>query len=145
MMYSKCKQVPNRQYSIEGMHKEQCLAYTLTGEIRKHDHIRYDKGSDIPEYDLSVKSARFTLVSANLIKGDTVAEQLAYYIEHTASKQVAYITKNYDVYTMNMVEFAEFVMEFCYMTTESSKNGGGLKVVAKSESKKMLQWLADRV
>ena len=46
---------------------------------------------------------------------------------------------------MDMTEFAEFVMNFCYITRDSMKNGSGLKVMAKSESKKMLQWLADRV
>jgi hypothetical protein len=80
-----------------------------------------------------------------LIKGDTVAEQLAYYMERTASKKVLYVTKDYKGYEMDMDEFAEFVTEFGYITRDSQKNGGGLKVMAKSESKKMLQWLADRV
>lgn len=128
-----------------GYHMEQCATYTYTGEIRKPDHIAYYIDSDIPEYHLSVKSAKFTLASAKLVKGNTVEEQLAYYMERTASDKVLYVTKSYDGYEMNMVEFAEFVKEFCYITRDSEKNGGGLKVMAKSESKKMLKWLADRV
>ena len=134
-----------RQYDNDGQHLEQCTTYTYTHEIRQHDNVPYYKGSDIPEYDISVKSSGFTLASAKLIKGDTVAEQLAYYIEHTASKKVVYVTKNYDGYEMNMQEFAEFVTEFGYITRESIKNGNGLKVRARKESKKMLELLAVRI
>lgn len=135
----------NRQYKNNGQHMEQCVAYTYTHEVRQHDNVPYDKGSDIPEYHISVKSSAFSLASAKLIKGETVAEQLAYYIEHTASKKILYVTENYDGYEMDLTEFAEFVMMFCYMTRESSKSGGGLKVRARKESKKMLEWLAARV
>ena len=134
-----------RVYNNNGQHYEQCATFTYTGEIRQHDNVAYDKGSDIPEYHISVKSSAFSLASAKLIKGETVAEQLAYYMEHTASKKILYVTENYDGYEMNLTEFAEFVMMFCYMTRESSKSGGGLKVRARKESKKMLEWLSARV
>lgn len=138
-------EVPIRQYQNNGMHIEQSTAYTLTGEIRKHDNVPYYIGSDIEEHKLSVKSAKFTLANAKSIKGATLDEQLAYYMEHTASEYVIYVTKNFVGYKMNLVEFADFVKEFCYLTRESTKNGGGLKVMAKSESKKMLEWLAVRI
>lgn len=135
----------NRQYNNDGLHLAQCVTYTYTHEIRLHDNVPYNKGSDIPEYNISIKSSAFTLASARLIKGNTVSEQLAYYMEHTASKKVVYVTKNYDGYVMNMQEFADFVTEFGYITRESAKNGGGLKVRARKENKTMLEWLAVRV
>lgn len=135
----------NRQYKNNGQHMEQCATFTYTHEIRQHDNVPYDKGSDIPEYHISVKSSAFSLASAKLVKGETVEEQLAYYMEHTASEKILYVTENYDGYEMNLTEFAEFVLTFGYMTRESSKSGGGLKVRARKESKKMLEWLAVRV
>lgn len=134
-----------RQYVNNGQHLEQCTAYTYTHEIRRHSNTPYDKGSDIPEYHISVKSSAFSLASAKRIKGDTVVEQLAYYVKHTASKKVIYVTKNYEGYIMDMQEFTDFVTEFGYITRESQKSGGGLKVRVKKENKKMLEWLAVRV
>ena len=32
----------NRTYTNWGAHCEQALAFTLTGEIRKHDHVPFD-------------------------------------------------------------------------------------------------------
>lgn len=134
-----------RMYANNGQHKEQRATFTYTGEIRHHDNVPYDKGSDIPEYHISVKSSAFSLASAKLVKGETVEEQLAYYMEHTASEKILYVTENYDGYEMNLTEFAEFILAFGYMTRESEKSGGGLKVRARKESKKMLQWFAERV
>lgn len=134
-----------RVYKNNGQHFEQCATFTYTGEIRHHDNVPYDKGSDIPEYHISVKSSAFSLASAKLVKGETVEEQLAYYMEHTASEKILYVTENYDGYEMNLTEFAEFILAFGYMTRESEKSGGGLKVRARKESKKMLQWFAERV
>ena len=135
----------DRVYKNNGQHMEQCATFTYTGEIRQHDNVPYDKGSDIPEYHISVKSSAFSLASAKLVKGDTVEEQLAYYMEHTASEKILYVTENYDGYEMSLTEFAEFVLTFGYITRESEKSGGGLKVRAKKESKKMLEWLAVRI
>lgn len=134
-----------RFYKNNGQHLEQCVTYTYTHEIRQHSNTPYNKDSDIPEYNISVKSSAFSLASANLIKGNTVAEQLAYYMEHTASEKVVYVTKNYDGYEMNMQEFAEFVTEFGYITRESQKSGGGIKVRVRKENKKMLEWLAAHI
>ena len=50
-----------RVYTNNGQHAEQVLAYTLTHEIRKHDRVPFDKGSDIPEYHMSVSQARRAL------------------------------------------------------------------------------------
>lgn len=45
---------------------------------------------------------------------------------------------------MNIDEFEMFVYAFCGLQTESQKNGGGLKIRCKHESKKMIQWLDKR-
>ena len=62
-------------YKNAGQNAEQSLAYALTGEIRKHDKVAFDKGSDIPEFKMSVKSARFTLAST--LNGESYEEMQA--------------------------------------------------------------------
>ena len=68
-----CKTI-DRTYANNGQHSQQMLDYTLTGQIRKADHLKWDKGSDIPEYAMSVKSARFTLAT-DLI-GETLEDKV---------------------------------------------------------------------
>jgi hypothetical protein len=128
-----------------GSAKEANYCYHITGEVRHHDHIAFDKGSDIPENMASVKSARFTLVSGKLVKGDTMEEQWADYKARVHSKLFVYVTKDNVAYEMNMNEFEKFVFTFCKMERESSKNGGGLKIRCKSESKELIEWLATKV
>ena len=134
-----------RTYSNFGNHAEQALAYTLTGEIRKHDKVPFNVGSDIPEYHISVKSSGFSLAGANINFGATKEEKIADYMERTASKLVAYVSQDMVAYIMNMAEFREFLENFTYLGRESTSNGGGLKVQCRKESKKMLMWLNERV
>lgn len=134
-----------RTYSNFGNHAEQALAYTLTGEIRKHGKITYDKGSDIPEYDMSVKSSGFSLMSARLCESEDFEEIISQYMTNTASTCVAYVAQNMVAYVMNMEQFNEFLHQFCYLDRESTKNGGGVKVKMLRESKKVLTWLNERV
>jgi hypothetical protein len=47
------------------------------------------------------------------------------------------------MYIMNPAEYAEFVNRFSSVTYDSKKNGGGVKLRLKSESKAMMAWLAD--
>lgn len=131
---------------IWGQDAEQIAAYTYTGEIRAHDNVPFDKGSDIPELNMSVKAGKFTLASANLVKGETVEEQLEDFMGRVHSTSFAYICKsNYTAYVMDRNEFRLFVTTFCSMTRESEKNGGGMKVKCKGESKKMVKWFEERV
>lgn len=135
----------NRTYSNFGTHAEQALAYTLTGEIRKHDRVPYDKDSDIPEYHMSVKSSGFSLMSGNLCESEDFEEIINQYMTRVASKCVAYVSQAMVAYVMNMVEFNEFLHKFCGLERESSKNGGHAKVKMRKESQKVIRWLEERV
>jgi hypothetical protein len=133
-----------RQYANFGNHAEQCLAYMLTGEVRSHDHIRYDKGSDIPEYHMSVKSAKFTLMSGNLCESQDFDGIVEEFFQKTASKQFAYVTQDMVAYIMTAEIFREFVVRFCGLERESSRNGGRYKVKMRMESKKVIEFLKTR-
>lgn len=130
-----------RQYSNFGQHAEQSLAYTLTGELRRHDHVNYAVGSDIPEFSMSVKSAKFSLMSGGLCEAQDFEGIVEEFFHKTASKCFAYVTKELECFVMDMSEFRSFVNQFCILTHESSKNGGRCKVQMRSESSKVIQWL----
>lgn len=134
-----------RTYTNFGMHVEQCLAYMLTGEVRKHDRVPFYVDSDIPEFGISVKSSGFTLASANVNFGETKEEKIADYMARVVSKTVAYVTQDMVAYMMNLEEFREFIEKFCYLGRESQAHGGGLKLKCYKESKKMLSWLNAKV
>ena len=132
-----------RQYKNNGQHAEQLADYTLTGQIRKADHVPFDKGSDIPELEASVKSARFTLAST--LKGKTFEEQLKDYFNRTASKMAIYVSLELETaFLMDMEEFRAFIETFCKLQRTSSKNGGGQVIRMGSETKKVQQWLLER-
>lgn len=135
-----CKEI-ERTYSNHGQHCEQMLAYTLTGELRKGDHVAFDKGSDIPEYDMSVKSSRATIVSARLMRSTTRESQIAEYFERVHSTRFAYVANNNIAYVMNAHEFEAFLREFVRFERESSENGRGMKLRLPAENKKILAWL----
>ena len=113
-----------------------------------HDNARYDKDSDINVGDkhISVKAARFSLMAGSLCKGCTTFDEIwALYEQNVHSNCFVYITKDFTVYEMTLNEFKLFVYLFCGLERESKKNGGYLKIKARSESKKMLGWLAAQV
>lgn len=138
------KQIVNvSEYSIFGQAAEQSLTFDLTGEMRPHRDGRFWAGSDIPEFNMSVKSDHFTLAAK--LNGDNMAEMIDDFFNRTSSTVFAYVTREMFVYMMNAVEFRAFIETFGVLERESEKNGGGLKVRCKHESKKMLAWLANRV
>ena len=131
----------NRTYTNWGAHCEQALAYTLTGEIRKHDHVPFDKDSDIPEYNMSVKSSGFTLASAKVNHGATFEEKVKDFFARVHSTVFAYVALDMTAYIMDKKTFERFICEFGYLDKESTKNGGGTKVKCLKESKRMIEWL----
>jgi hypothetical protein len=132
-----------RQYKNNGQHAEQLADYALTGQIRKADRIAFDKGSDIPELEASVKSARFTLAST--LEGETFKEQLEDYFTRTASKLAIYVSLELETaFLMNMEEFRTFIETFCKLQRSSSKNGGKPVIRMGTETKKVQEWLLER-
>ena len=127
----------------EGINKEQCLDFHFNGRCGKHDNEPFDKGSDLPEQRMSVKSAKFSLCSYGMLRGESFEEMLDDFFARVASTSFAYVTKTYEVYEMDAVEFREFLGLFSYASHDY--NGKGSKIKGRSESKKMLLWLSERV
>lgn len=122
-----------REYANNGQHKEQKAVLALTGKVKKADNKPYTEGGDV--LDIQIKSAR-----ATVCKGTNLIEHL----KHDGATRYAYITKDDKMYIMSRKEYIEFVEEFGTITTESAKNGGHEKIRLGHETKKMLEWLAER-
>lgn len=132
----------------KGIAREHDLCAYMGINRTTHDSGSYMAGSDIEtgDFNISVKASGFTLMSGSLCEGLTDFEAIwNLYMTNTHSNAWAYITTDYQVYMMNAIEFCEFVHTFCYMEKESAKNGGGMKIRCKKESKKMISWLENRV
>lgn len=128
-------------YANHGQNCEASLAFAKVGEVRKHDNLRWDKGSDIPELHISVKSAKFSLCAGGHLHGESLNEMLDDYFERVASTTFAYVTREFEVYEMNAKEFRAFLELFGYITRESEKNGGKSKIRVKDEGRVMKEWL----
>lgn len=125
-----------------GINAEQSLRYFLHGYTTAHDNRRFDKASDID--NISVKAARFSLAQGGLLNGSTLETMVNDYFSRVHSTEFAYVDRCFIVHIMNAKEFREFLMAFCTVERDSYKNGGKLKVRARSESKKMMNWLNER-
>lgn len=125
-----------------GINAEQSLRYFLHGYTTAHDSRRFDEASDID--NISVKSARFTLVQGGLLNGSELEPMVDDYFSRVHSTEFAYVARDFTVYMMNAEEFREFLMTFGTVERDSYKNGGKLKVRARSESKRMVEWLNER-
>lgn len=129
------------QYRNNGQRHQQNLDYQLTGKFRKADRVPFDKGSDIPEYRLSVKSYHFTLASD--LKGETYEEMKADFFSRCHSERFAYVTRSQLVYIMNREQFAQFLDLFHELDRSSAANGNKVVIRGKREPKAMLKWLDD--
>lgn len=128
--------------------KEWAVAATYNITRVKHDSKSCATDSDVVAGNkrISVKSARFSLLSASLCAGMTEFDEIwNHFVEIDNANTYAYVTEEFKVYEMNLDEFKAFVYRFCGLDRESSKNGGGVKIRCKHESKIMLQWLEERV
>lgn len=136
---------PFRNYKTFGQHAEQLLTYALTGEIRKADKVRFDMGSDIPEFHMSVKSSKFSLMAGSACESQTFEGICEEFFAKVVSRQFAYITQDMVVYIMNIEQFRQFVYMFCGLERESQKNGGRYKVKMRAESRKTIAWLEKNI
>ena len=121
-------------------------AYALTFGINRtrHDSGDYRTSADIETAGrrISVKSGAFSLMSPKQCEGETTMEGIwAVYERTTCATEHAYITDDYQVFTMDEAEFKEFVFTFASVQRESTANKGGLKIKAGHETKKRLAWL----
>ena len=122
-----------------------CSHYGITRV--SHDRTAYDKDSDVNVGDkhMSVKSAKFSLMSGPLCEGRTTFDGIwELYASKVHSNTFVYGTQDGRAFEMNLEEFKEFVYSFCSLDRESKKNGGLVKIKCREESKKMLRWLEER-
>lgn len=134
MTYLQLDTLP-RTYAIAGQHAEQVARYTLTGVVCKADNKPATLCGDC--LDIQIKSAR-----ATVCKGLDIAAHIA----SDAAKRYGYVVADFSaMYIMSPAEWLEFATEFGTPTTESKKNGGGVKIRLKSEGKAMTAWLVARL
>lgn len=125
----------DRFYANNGQEAERVFRYTYTGKLTRADNIKHTDGADCD--DIQIKSAR-----ASVCKGTDINA----YLKNDKASRFAYVVKDMSIaYIMTRALYIEFVNAFATITTESAKNGGATKLRLKSESKAMLQWLAERV
>lgn len=128
--------------------KEWAVAAHYNITRTKHDSDSCVSNADVVAGDkrISVKSARFSLLSASLCAGLTDFDAIWNRFESIDNANVyAYVTEDFNVFEMNAAEFKTFVYKFCGLDRESAKNGGGVKIRCRSESKALLKWLNNRV
>lgn len=130
----------NRQMNFGDVAEVQ-TRYILTGIVAPKDgNTAFDKGSDIPELNCSVKSGKATLTSKKL--GNSFEEVLENYFQQTASTLWAWyiqIDEHGVVYLMNSNEFAEFTRNFARWDDRR-------KVIRyKTSSCKMICWFESKM
>lgn len=128
----------------KGIAAQQNYEFTMTGRMNNHDSRRWFAGSDVTicGVGISIKADGFSLADARTNMGETFDEKWSDYESRVHSTKFVYITAENIAYEMNIAEFKKFVYTFCYLSRESSKNGGGCKIRCKHESQKMRDWLA---
>lgn len=102
----------------------------------KDANTAFDAGSDVPEYNASVKSSKATLTCKQLA-GSTYMEMLDDYFARVASTEFWWVELNDDdaiIYKMNAKTFRKFMERF------ANKTSYGPIRFAKT-SAKMLTWL----
>jgi len=132
-------------YTFDGEHfmnagefKEAIRKAVAGLECKKDANTPFDKGSDIEEFNTSVKSSSATI---SPVKGDTLEGIMTEYFERVHSDNWDYVTvvdEEVIVYNMNAEEFKEFVEEFGRVNSR--------KVVRLiKESGRMIRWFEERI
>ena len=125
-------------YMNAGEFKEAIRKAVAGLECKKDANTPFDKGSDIEEFNTSVKSSGATI---SPVKGDTLQDIMTEYFERVHSTNWDYVTvvdEEVIVYNMNAEEFKEFVEEFGRVNSR--------KVVRLiKESGRMIRWLEERI
>lgn len=104
-------------------------------EAGKDANTRFDEGSDVPEYNASVKSSKASLTNMKL--ADTFDDSVRAYFEQVHSTEFWYVTITDElatIYKMNANKFERFLRKF------SKLNERGVIRIAATSSK-MLAWL----
>lgn len=133
-------------YTFDGEHWTnggefaEVMTKAVLGYVPEKDaNTRYDKASDIPEMNASVKSSRFTLV--NFALADTFEESINRYFETVHSTLWIYtiiVEDTVTLYYMNRKEFERFLYTFCFLNERNV-------VRCKVTSGKMIKWLEERI
>lgn len=128
-----------------GQEAEYQFRYQTTGIIAKADKVPFDEGSDIPEFDMSVKTCRYSLTYKELA-GDTVEQKMDDFCKRVASTMFCYIDEGDRVHLMPLSVFRQFV-ELFHELTYSSDNRNKVIIRGKRITKKtedpMRVWLAN--
>jgi hypothetical protein len=132
-------------YTFDGQHfmnagefKEAIRKVVAGLECKKDANTPFDEGSDIEEYNTSVKSSGATI---SPVKGDTLEGIMTEYFERVHSTNWDYVTlvdEEVIVYNMNAKEFQEFVENF-------GKVNDRKVVRLLKESGRMIRWLEERI
>lgn len=135
------------KYTIDGTHffngGEFCemVAKDILGyKATKDANTSYDKGSDIPELNASVKSSKATLTT-KVIGYDYDSVKKAYF-QTVASDKWIWVTTIEDtatLYIMNAEEFGEFMDNWSRYTPDRQT------IRFKATSSKMIAWLEDHL
>lgn len=136
----------NGKYMNSGEFIECNIKAALGYVPRKDANSAYNITSDIPEYNISVKSSKATLTSIEL--GETKSEIIKHYFETVCSDKWAYGTIQENrliTYIMDKTEFAMFLENFSTLQKSSSKCGSKTIVRIKATSLKMLEWFEGQI
>lgn len=144
---------PRAPWTLDGIHYFnqgnlcECETSDFYGYGFRYDKkaIRFDKGSDIEQLRLSVKSDGCTLACVYRESKDTAkAEIIGEYFERTHSIKWVYVIRKSgysELYEMNATEFREFVETFGGLSRESGKFYYKVKI---RTTQKMEDWLMAR-
>ena len=118
----------------------ECMVKSVLGyEAVKDANVPYDRGSDIPELNASVKSSRFTLTNRSL--ADDFETSLKEYFRTVHSTIWLYgiqLDDQITIYEMNAQEFESFLRAFAGMNER--------KVIrARATTARMIAWFESRV